>query len=56
MQESGQYTRRLDLEKSKKEHSKLKAEVKKQMDIRTLKVLEQCEGNGGPISSSDQIK
>ena len=44
------------IEESKKEHTKLKAEVKKKMDIRTLKVLEQCKAHGGPISSSDQIK
>jgi len=44
------------IEESKKEHTKLKAEAKKKMDFRTLKVLEQCKAHGGLISSSDQIK
>ena len=34
------------LKESKKEHTELKAEVKKKRNIRTLKVLEQCKAHG----------
>ena len=44
------------VEDSKKEITKLKAEVKKKKNIRTLKVLEQCKGHGGPITSPSELK